>query len=229
MMNKALVLCSGGPDGAILAAKQKKEGMDVTLLHFNYGQKNKDIEGVCVTLLAHDLDLPVLYVQTDAFRSIGSDLLTHGAPGAVTTREQQRVPARNFILMALAAGIAETNRFGYIMIGNIGGTTGGNPDNYPGFTHAVDGVCKFLSKGVVVRAFAPLNDLMKHEVIQLGLDFGIDFAHTWSCANVPTQIQGPHPMRLVQCGQCPSCRARYAAFEQIGKVDPLPYAMLPMP
>ncbi|HNR36682.1 MAG TPA: 7-cyano-7-deazaguanine synthase, partial [Candidatus Hydrogenedentes bacterium] len=60
---------------------------------------------------------------------------------------------------------------------------------------------------------APFAEMRKSEIIRLGLDLGVDFAHTWSC------YRGGE----CACGTCPTCVERLNAFAATGVVDPVPY------
>jgi 7-cyano-7-deazaguanine synthase len=58
---------------------------------------------------------------------------------------------------------------------------------------------------------APFVWMRKAEELQLGLEMGVDYAHTWTC-----YCGGEVP-----CGECPSCVERAVAFKEIGIADPL--------
>jgi 7-cyano-7-deazaguanine synthase len=57
---------------------------------------------------------------------------------------------------------------------------------------------------------APVGNLMKHEIIALGLKNGAPLHLTYSCYG-----PGPEP-----CGVCKSCEHRAAAFARNGVPDP---------
>jgi 7-cyano-7-deazaguanine synthase len=79
------------------------------------------------------------------------------------------------------------------------------------FTALVDA----LQPGLEIAT--PLAALDKAAVIRLGIELGVDLADTWSC------LLGHER----QCGACPQCRNRRAAFRAAGVDDPTPYRHAP--
>jgi 7-cyano-7-deazaguanine synthase len=67
-----------------------------------------------------------------------------------------------------------------------------------------------------VRIRAPLINLTKQEIIELGLRLGVDYGLTSSCYD-------PSPSG-VACGRCDACRLRLEAFARAGAGDPVRYA-----
>lgn len=65
-----------------------------------------------------------------------------------------------------------------------------------------------------LRLKAPFQYMSKSDIIRRGVELGVDYGKTWSC------YKGGE----VHCGQCPTCRARRAAFKQAGVPDPTVYA-----
>ena len=67
--------------------------------------------------------------------------------------------------------------------------------------------------GIASAIFAPLIDLKKTEIVQLGNKLGVPWEKTWSCYAGGDRA----------CGVCDSCYLRLAAFAELGLQDPLPY------
>jgi 7-cyano-7-deazaguanine synthase len=67
-----------------------------------------------------------------------------------------------------------------------------------------------------VKIHAPLIHMTKSEIIQKGLELGIDYGLTWSCYD-PT-LDGR------ACGLCDSCQLRLKGFKEAGITDPISYA-----
>ncbi len=65
-----------------------------------------------------------------------------------------------------------------------------------------------------IRIVAPLIELDKKGVIQLGLDLGAPFELSWSCHNNTQDVA---------CGGCSNCAARRQGFIDLGRVDPIAY------
>jgi len=64
-----------------------------------------------------------------------------------------------------------------------------------------------------VEVVTPLEDLSKAQIIREGYKLDVDYAQTYSC------LLG-YPL---QCGACPQCRKRRAAFTAAGLEDPAGY------
>jgi 7-cyano-7-deazaguanine synthase len=61
-----------------------------------------------------------------------------------------------------------------------------------------------------IEVAAPLYELDKSEVVRLGLELGVDYACSYSC------LLGYER----QCGRCPQCEKRRAAFAANEMEDP---------
>lgn len=75
-----------------------------------------------------------------------------------------------------------------------------------------------------VRVVAPLRDLSKTPIVEEGQRIGVDWGATYSCMLGDNAWSRGHEeasaARPKHCGRCPQCRARRAAFEAVGIVDP---------
>jgi 7-cyano-7-deazaguanine synthase len=67
-----------------------------------------------------------------------------------------------------------------------------------------------------LKIHAPLMQLSKSEIVQLGGRLGVDFAMTHSCYDPDTRGRS--------CGLCDSCRLRLKGFADAGLEDTLEYA-----
>ena len=126
------------------------------------------------------------------------------------------VPARNMVFLSIAASVAESIGAQYIYIGVSETDYSGYVDCRESFVKAMQtainqGTERKLTNGLPIEICAPFLHKKKAEEIQLGLQLGVDFSHTWSCYN-----GGEHP-----CGRCDSCLLRARAFAEVGIADPL--------
>jgi 7-cyano-7-deazaguanine synthase len=64
-----------------------------------------------------------------------------------------------------------------------------------------------------LKIHAPLIELTKAQIIQKGLELGVDYSITSSCYD-----PGPDGK---PCGQCDSCLLRAKGFAEVGVADPL--------
>ena len=65
------------------------------------------------------------------------------------------------------------------------------------------------------RVHAPLIQLTKSEIIQLGVKLGVDYSQTVSCYQASAEG--------LACGRCDSCRLRHEGFVAAGIADPTRY------
>ena len=121
------------------------------------------------------------------------------------------VPARNTIFLSHALGFAEAIGARDIFIGVNAVDYSGYPDCRGEFISAFQTMANLATKagveGEPITIHAPLIDMTKVEIIQRGLDLGVDFTMTQSCYD-PSQ-------NGAACGLCDACRLRDAAFAEI--------------
>ena len=89
------------------------------------------------------------------------------------------VPFRNGIMLAIAAGLAETHQLNYVMMANHGGDHVIYPDCTPEFVGAMT---EAIHAGTVngAKLWAPYTHLTKAEIAAHGKRMGIDYSRTWS-------------------------------------------------
>lgn len=221
-MRKAVVLLSGGLDSYTTAAIARAEGYRLFALTFRYGQRHSH-EITAARAVAAALGVE-RHVEFDADLSVfgGSSLTTDapvpkdrpiGGAGIPSTY----VPARNTVFLALSLAWAETLGAHDIFIGVNALDYSGYPDCRPEFIAAFEHLASLATAdgvgGARVRIHAPLQHLTKAEIIQKGLNLGLDYGLTHSCYD-PDLNGRP-------CGHCDSCVLRAAGFAQQDLTDPL--------
>ncbi|MBT9168020.1 MAG: 7-cyano-7-deazaguanine synthase [Syntrophomonadaceae bacterium] len=215
---KALIVCSGGLDSTVTATWAQQRGYDITLIHFLYKCRAESRERRAVEAIGKSLNCPVVYIDTDVFKNtIGSSRLTE------TLNEQEVkieiapewVPARNLIMLSIATGYAEAKGFEVIMLGVNLEESGTHPDNETIFINKLNEVLPYATQvGRRVRIEMPVGNLMKHEIVKLGIEIGAPLGLCWSCYEAGD----------IHCGNCGSCSMRKAGFEINGLKDIIPYA-----
>ena len=129
------------------------------------------------------------------------------------------VPARNTVFLSYALAWAEVLGAHDIFIGVNALDYSGYPDCRPEFIAAFEKMANLATvegiQGRTLTIHTPLIDLTKAEIIQLGLDLGVDYAKTTSCYD-------PAPDGRA-CGHCDSCLLRKKGFKDAGSKDPRPY------
>ncbi len=224
---KAVVLLSGGLDSFTVAAIAKKEGYELSALTFRYGQRHKrEIEAAkkvvaFLQVLGHlitDFDLSAiggsaLTDRTEVPKGRSLEKISHGIP--VTY-----VPARNTIFLSFALALAEKIEAEDIFFGVNQLDYSGYPDCREEYIRSFEQMANLATKAAVegksrLKIHTPLIKMTKTEIIQKGLQLGLDYSLTWSCYD-PTS-EG------LACGLCDSCQLRLKGFKEAGVKDPISY------
>ena len=215
--DRALVVCSGGLDSTVAAAALKHQGMEVELLHYDYGCRATGPEAKATRAIADHMGVPLHIVSTPIFTDIikgspltGTGTIAAGEQGAEYAHEW--VPARNLIMVSIATGIAESRGFNVLALGANLEEAGAYPDNEPQFLKQFGQLLPFAVRdGTQLRIETPVGTLMKHEIVKLGMQVDAPMHLTWSCYNTGDK----------HCGHCGPCHMRRIAFEINGKKDPV--------
>ena len=220
-MRDAVVLLSGGLDSYTAAAIAKAEGFRLFALTIRYGQRHsRELEAARDVARALGVGKHIeLDVDLSAFG--GSSLTTadpvpKDRPIDPNEIPSTYVPARNTVFLSLALGWAEVLGAQDVFIGVNALDYSGYPDCRPEFIAAFERLASLATAtgvhGGAFRIHAPLQHLTKGEIIQKGLELGLDYGLTHSCYD-----PGPGGQ---PCGRCDSCALRSAGFAQAGIADP---------
>ena len=225
----AVVLLSGGLDSATTLAVAVAEGFRCHALTFDYGQRHR-FELAAAARVAKALgaaDHRVVRLDLSAAAGFGGSALTDtidvpkAEPGAGTAGQTipvTYVPARNTIFLSVALGYAERLGTFDIFLGVNAVDYSGYPDCRPEFIEAFERMANLATAAAVMgkgrfRIRAPLIHMSKSQIIEKGLELGVDYGLTHSCYDPDAQGRA--------CGRCDSCRIRLAGFQAAGTVDPL--------
>lgn len=220
---KALIVASSGLDSTTATKVVLDRGFPVTLLHFKYRHRAEAREEEAIRRIAARLDCKLIFVDTSLFKDvIGHSRLTEtwskiekereGEAGAEFAHEW--VPARNLIFLSIATGLAEAYGYDVIVAGTNLEESGAYPDNEMIFIDKLNEVLPYATNlQKKVRIETPVGNLMKHEIVKLGLDIGAPLELTWSC------YEGGE----AHCGKCGPCYMRRKAFEINGLKDVVSY------
>jgi 7-cyano-7-deazaguanine synthase len=219
---KAVVLFSGGLDSTTVLVYAMKQGYDVYPLTFSYGQRHAiEIKQSERTLEKYGLMQRQTIFSIDLTSFVNCSLINKNLE--VPEFEENRipstyVPSRNIIFLSIASGLAETLGAEKIFIGVNSVDYSGYPDCRPEFVEAFNKTIAVGTKQGVesgIEVVAPILNMSKKEIIELGMSLGVDYSLTHSCYN-PTSDG-------ISCGVCDSCRLRLEGFRQAGFEDPLKY------
>ena len=220
---KAVVLFSGGLDSTTVLVYALKQGYDVYPLTFSYGQRHViEIKQSERTLEKYGLLNRQTIFSIDLTPFVNCSLINKNleVPEFAENRiPSTYVPSRNLIFRSVASGFAETLGAEKIFIGVNSVDYSGYPDCRPEFVEAFNKTIAVGTKQGVesgIEVVAPILNMSKKEIIELGMSLQVDYSLTHSCYN-------PTPDGL-SCGVCDSCRLRLEGFRQAGFVDPLNYA-----
>ncbi len=223
----AVILLSGGLDSATTLAIARADGFVCHALSFRYGQRHAiELDAAAKVAAAlgaasHtvcDIDLrtfggSALTADIDVPKGRSADEMGHGIP--VTY-----VPARNTIFLSFALALAEVRGATDIFLGVNALDYSGYPDCRPEFIAAYEKMANLATKaGVtgsdVLTIHTPLIYLTKAQIIQKGLELGVDYGVTSSCYDPATDGAA--------CGTCDSCRLRLKGFKEADATDPRTY------
>ena len=221
---KGIVLLSGGVDSTTCLAIARHEGFAPYALSFRYGQRH-GIELDAARRVADALGVVEHVVVDFDLRQFGGSALTadidvpkdRDEAAMAGSIPSTYVPARNTIFLSFALAWAETLGAQDIFIGVNAIDYSGYPDCRPEYIRAYETMANLATKAGVegrqrLKIRTPLMALTKVEIIQRGVELGVDYGLTLSCYD-----PGPGG---VPCGRCDSCRLRAQGFSEAGLADP---------
>lgn len=194
----------------------------VTMLHeyrdsiaaavtFQYGSNHNMREARCARINCEMLGIEWIEIDLSFMaRHFNSSLLqgANAIPEGHYEDENMRstvVPFRNGIMLAVAAGLAESRGLDGVMIANHSGDHAIYPDCRPEFIRSMgaaiaDGTYEHL------ELFAPYTSYSKGEIALRGKNLGVDYSLTYSC------YKGGEK----HCGKCGTCIERAEALAYAG-------------
>ena len=226
MKKPAVILLSGGLDSTTCAAIADDAGYEMHGITINYGQRHD-----------YELEASKLVAKQFKFKShaiIELDLASFGGSSLVSDKIEipknrdlthfddipvTYVPARNTVFLSLALAWAETLDANNIFIGVNALDYSGYPDCRPEYIESFEKTANLATKaGVLGKKFkihTPLINMTKAEIINSGLQLGVDYSMTSSCYD-PKKDGAP-------CSECDACTLRLKGFEEALANDPLNY------
>jgi 7-cyano-7-deazaguanine synthase len=204
---------------SVVALYQAVRDFEVSsVLSFHYGSKHNDCEIPFAEWHARKLGVPHCTVRLDFIgEQFESDLLQKGGDipkghYEEATMKQTVVPFRNGIMLAVAAGLAESRNAKGVVIAAHSGDHAIYPDCRETFMQAMGDAIR-LGTYADVELMRPFISMTKSEIARRGHDLGVDFSRTWSC-----YVGGE-----THCGECGTCVERREAFQLASLNDPTDY------
>src|SRR6266542_2745576 len=184
-MKRAVILLSGGLDSATTLAIAKAEGFACYALSFRYGQRH-EVELDAAARVAKHLGATEHRILDFDLRQFGGSALTSDIA----------VP-KNRPLDDTFIGVNALDYSGY-------------PDCRPEYIAAFQQMADLATKAGVegghLRIHTPLIHMTKAQIIEKGMELGVDVDMTVSCYD-PSTAGEP-------CGRCDACRLREKGFAE---------------
>jgi len=215
----ALVVCSGGLDSTVALYWARGVYMRVEAVTFHYGQNHARREGAAVRKICGWAGVPLTEIDLGFIGKEFASSLLRGASAipdghyAEANMASTVVPFRNGIMLAVAAGLAESRGLSRIVLGNHGGDHFVYPDCRPEFISGMNAAIE-AGTGGNVGVESPFCLKSKADIVSIGRDLGVPFADTYSCYKGGRR----------HCGKCGTCVERKEAFALAHVIDPTDYA-----
>ncbi|HEY7122411.1 MAG TPA: 7-cyano-7-deazaguanine synthase QueC [Ktedonobacterales bacterium] len=230
---KAVILLSGGLDSTTTLAIAKHQGFVPYAITFRYGQRH-NVEIEAAKRVAAQMGVAQHVIAEIDLRLFGGSALTSDieVPKGRALEEMGQgipityVPARNTIFLSFALAWAEVLEANDIFLGVNVLDYSGYPDCRPEYIQAYERMANLATKVGVeghqrLTIHTPLIELNKAQIIQRGMELGVDYALTLSCYD-------PSP-RGEACGRCDACLLRLKGFAESGQRDPVAYQVEEQP
>ena len=215
-MKDSVIILSGGMDSVtLLYDYQERIALAIT---FDYGSNHNKREAACAALHCQRLGIEHIIIPLDFMARYFKSSLLEGAeaiPEGDYNDENIHstvVPFRNGIMLAIAAGLAESRELTHVMMANHFGDHVIYPDCSEEFLRHMSSA---MTAGtyVGVQVLAPYTAISKTDIARIGKRLGIDYSLTYSC-----DTGGPR-----HCGRCATCRERMQALREAGIDDHTDY------
>ena len=216
MKKDSVIIVSGGMDSVTLLYEHKDE---IALgISFDYGSNHnaKEIPMArmhCERLGIEHITIPLEFMGRYFKSSLleGADAIPEGHYEDENMKSTV-VPFRNGIMLAIAAGIAESRGLRHVMMANHGGDHAIYPDCRKEFVEAMSNATA-AGTYVNVDVVAPYTNITKTDIARRGAQLGLDYSETWSCYKGGDR----------HCGKCGTCVERKEALREAGIEDTTEY------
>lgn len=208
----SVIVLSGGMDSVTMLYEYADR--IALAVNFSYGSNHNEREAACARWHCRELGIELVEIDMSFIGENFHSSLLEGAEAIpegdydFDNMKSTVVPFRNGIMLAAAAGLAESRGLAHVMIANHSGDHALYPDCRNSFIEAMS---KAISAGTYdgITVFAPYTQLDKAEIARHGKRLGIDYRQTYSC------YKGGEK----HCGVCGTCRERKAALAEAGIED----------
>ena len=216
MKKDCVLVLSGGMDSVTMLYEYKTR--IALAVSFDYGSNHNAREIECARLNCERLGIEHIVIPLEFMSRYFKSSLLSGANAIPEGHYRQDnmkstvVPFRNGIMLAIAAGLAESRSLDHVMLANHGGDHDIYPDCRPEFVAAMS---QAMTSGTYqgVTLLAPYTYLTKADIAIHGKRLGVDYSLTYSC------YKGGEK----HCGVCGTCVERKEALAAAEIPDPTEY------
>lgn len=215
-MKDALIVLSGGMD-SVTMLHEYRDSIDLAV-SFNYGSNHNKREIACARRQCQNLGIELIEIDLSFIGEYFHSSLLEGADAVpdgdydFDNMKSTVVPFRNGIMLAAAAGLAESHGLKAVMIANHAGDHAIYPDCRETFVKAMaSAIAAGTYESIELRA--PYTLLSKVDIARRGKQLGVDYSLTYSC------YKGGEN----HCGRCGTCIERRQALAEAGIDDPTIY------
>ena len=216
MEKDALIVLSGGMD-SVTMLHEYASSIDLAV-SFNYGSNHNMREIACARRQCERLGIEFIEIDLSFIGQYFHSSLLEGADSIpegnydFDNMKSTVVPFRNGIMLAAAAGLAESHGLKAVMIANHAGDHAIYPDCRETFIKAMGAaIAAGTYENIELRA--PYTLLSKVDIARRGKELGVDYGDTYSCYKGGEQ----------HCGRCGTCIERREALAEAGIPDPTDY------
>ncbi|GAB6055172.1 7-cyano-7-deazaguanine synthase QueC [Methanobacterium alkalithermotolerans] len=211
---KAIAVLSGGLDSTVATTYFHKQ-YQIHALTFDYGQRSSNREIESSREICKELNIKHTVMDLSWLGKLGKSALTSQDREVPSLKNEELddkqicddtarkvwVPGRNIVFTAIATAFAESEDAEIIIVGWDEEEATTFPDNSREFLDAFN---QTLGIGTLegVQIAAPLIDLSKKEIVELGHQIAAPMEFSYSC-----YMGTEH-----HCGTCESCMRRKRAF-----------------
>lgn len=211
-MKDSVLILSGGMDSTTLLYEYQERIALAVSFHYGSNHNDKEIPFAqyhCEKLGIKHVTIPLSFMKAYFKSSLleGADAIPEGNYDDENMKSTV-VPFRNGIMLAIAAGLAESNGLKHVMMANHSGDHTIYPDCRPEFADAMSQAIAAGTYDCITLA-TPYTHISKTDIVKRGKDLGLDYTQTWSC------YKGGEK----HCGKCGTCMERKEALRDAGMED----------
>jgi 7-cyano-7-deazaguanine synthase len=224
MEKKCVLALSGGLDSSVLLHKACKEFDKVHCIYFDYDQRHRrELDCACDQICdanknSFKADVITCKLPLRVICPVSSLTSEHVDTPDVRTmlgeaQPLSYVPFRNMLFLSILLSYAESRGAETVWYGAAGvDSAAGYWDADKPFVDRMNSVAE-LNREHQIKIEAPLIELSKKQIIELGVSLKVDFKKTWTCYSGAEKAD-PYT---------PSSSSRLKGFIEAGYIDPIEY------